>query len=38
MQLTVAKLKPWLQDRGLDATGKKADLVATVESHFESKR
>ncbi|KAI5849437.1 SPOC like C-terminal domain-containing protein [Morchella snyderi] len=36
-KLTVAKLKGWLDSRGLIAVGRKADLIDAVENHFESK-
>lgn len=34
-KLTVAELKPWLSSKGLDAVGKKAELVDRVEGFLE---
>ncbi|KAK6354922.1 ATP-dependent DNA helicase II subunit 1 [Orbilia brochopaga] len=36
-KLTVAVLKDWLGNKGLSATGKKAELVERVEEYFENK-
>lgn len=37
LQLTVASIKLWLQDRGLNFSGKKADLITAVENYLKQK-